>query len=98
WWIVIGFMLMFFLERVFQFHHHDPPAELAAIAAEPSDFEPSGHAGHHHDHEHPQGAVERHAYQLSWIGAAIGLTLHGLVEGSALAAGVAAEQLSDGVT
>lgn len=40
---------------------------------------------HQHDHNHEQ----HHGHDLSWSGAALGLTLHSVIEGIALAAGVA---------
>src|SRR3989304_4845238 len=27
WWLLIGFLLVFFLERFFHFHHHDAPED-----------------------------------------------------------------------
>lgn len=54
---------------------------------------------HFHHHDAPQGnsdSHDEHAHEMlasnfSWRGAAIGLTLHGLVDGLAIAAAVAAE-------
>jgi zinc and cadmium transporter len=66
WWLLVGFLAMFFAERFFCFHHHDAPG-----SAEPTD-----HAAHGHE--------------LTWTGAAIGLCLHSLVAGVALAASVEA--------
>ena len=40
---------------------------------------------HDHNHQHDHG----HGHNLSWSGAALGLTLHSVIEGIALAAGVA---------
>ena len=70
WWLLAGFLAMFFVERFFCFHHHDVP-----------DAETSGDAcGHAHKHE------------LTWTGAAVGLTVHSLVAGMALAASVQAAE------
>lgn len=75
-WTLVGFLAMFFIERFFCFHHHDAPDE---DPAEP------GNVPHAcgHDHSHSE-----HAPQLSWSGAAMGLTLHSLLAGVALAASV----------
>lgn len=74
--LVLGFLAMFFLERFAHFHQHELP--------EPACDSPDhGHAGHHHP---PAKGVGR----LTWTGAAVGLGLHSLLEGVALAASVAA--------
>jgi zinc and cadmium transporter len=69
WWMLAGFLVMFFIERFFCYHHHEVPE-----AAPP---EPVGPAG-------------AHGHELSWTGAAIGLSLHSLIAGVALAASVEA--------
>lgn len=73
-WTLLGFLAMFLIERFFCFHHHDAD----------EDPEAAGH-GHTcgHDHSHSE-----HAPQLSWSGAAMGLSLHSLLAGVALAASV----------
>lgn len=93
-WAMGGFLVVFFLERFFHFHHHDAPdveATAAALAHEGEDVCSHGH-DHHHDHAHLD---EPHAHPVSWWGAAIGMTLHGIIDGVALAAAVAAEQHGD---
>ena len=57
---VVGFLVMFLLERFFCFHHHESPEE-----GDP----------------HTQ-------HRLGWIGAFVGLTVHTLLAGIALAAAV----------
>jgi zinc and cadmium transporter len=80
-WLVGGFLVMFFAQRFFHFHHHDVPDE----AAEHDHFS-------HADHEHCEHSLaEQSARRLSWVGAAAGLTLHSLIDGVALAASVQAE-------
>lgn len=78
-WIMIsllaGMLTMFFIERFFSFHHHDVPA-AADDAHEHQD---------HHDHAH---AHTPQASDLSWSGAALGLALHSMLNGVALAAAV----------
>jgi zinc and cadmium transporter len=92
-WVLAGFLFMFFLERFFHFHHHEPPDELAvtAVAAHST----TEHHHHDHDHDHGHGA-HRHAHapngpQFSWSAAAVGLTLHALIDGVTIAAAVKAE-------
>ncbi len=76
--LIGGFLVMFFIERFFCFHHHDAPDD------EESDHAAScSHSQHDHDNEHP------HGHKLTWSGAAIGMTLHSLIGGVALASAVA---------
>ncbi|WP_425397756.1 ZIP family metal transporter [Aeoliella sp.] len=78
-WFVIGFLAMFFIERFFCFHHHEAPADEEHVYDE--------------DHVHGPGCSHEphsdHAHDITWTGAAIGLTLHSLLAGVALAASVA---------
>src|SRR3984957_9305190 len=81
-WVLGGFLAMFFLQRFFHFHHHDSPE------GDPEDCDAHEHA---HDHEHHAHTLaDKSAQQLSWVGVALGLTLHSLFDGLALAASVAA--------
>jgi zinc and cadmium transporter len=83
-WVLGGFLAMFFLQRFFHFHHHDLPE---------GDPEDCCHHDHEteHDHEHHAHTLaDKSAKQLSWVGTALGLTLHSLLDGLALAAAVAA--------
>jgi zinc and cadmium transporter len=85
-WLVIGFLTMFFLERFFQFHHHDTSSE----ALETDILHAHDHCDHDHDHGHAH-AHASHGLRFTWGGAAIGLTLHSLMDGVALAAALAAD-------
>jgi zinc and cadmium transporter len=78
-----GFLGMFFLQRFFHFHHHDLPEE------DPEDCCHDHPEPHQHDHSHT--LAEKSARQLSWAGTALGLSLHSLLDGLALAAAVMAE-------
>ena len=87
-WVLGGFLVMFFVQRFFHFHHHDLP-----------EGDPEDCCGHDHDHdhahahdhsEHAHTLADKSAKQLSWVGTALGLTLHSLLDGLALAAAVAA--------
>ena len=80
-WMLAGFLVMFFAQRFFHFHHHDVPDD----AAEHDRF---SHANHEHCHHSLAG---QSASRLSWVGAAAGMTLHSLLDGLALAASVHAD-------
>src|SRR5471032_1064832 len=83
-WVLGGFLAMFFLQRFFHFHHHDTPE------GDPEDCD-ANEQGHDHEHEHHAHTLaDKSAKQLSWVGTALGLTLHSLFDGLALAASVAA--------
>src|SRR6202142_4426169 len=81
-WVLGGFLAMFFLQRFFHFHHHDLPE------GDPEDCCHDHGGPHTHDHSHT--LAEKSAQQLSWVGTALGLTLHSLLDGLALAAAVEA--------
>ena len=89
-WALGGFLLMFFLERFFHFHHHDTPEELAASLEHGAHSNDHAHAHDHGGHGHATDAVQAHPF--SWGGAAVGLALHSIIDGVALAAAVAAEE------
>lgn len=74
-WVLGGFCLMFLLERAFHGHAHH--AADGSHAAE---------CPHDHDHAHAAPAGGRWA----WVGALVGLSLHSLADGAALAAAVRA--------
>ncbi len=82
-WALAGFLVMFFLQRFFHFHHHDLPED------DPEDCCHDHAEPHAHDHSHT--LAEKSARQLSWAGTALGLSLHSLLDGLALAAAVLAE-------
>lgn len=78
-WFVIGFLAMFFIERFFCFHHHEAPADEEHVYDEEH---------HVHGPECSHEPHSDHAHDITWSGAAIGLTLHSLLAGVALAASV----------
>ncbi len=93
-WMLGGFLVMFFIERCFHFHQHEPPVDV---------HEDHDHA---HEHHHPPGEAcdHGHAHQhdahepvsrFGWVGALVGLMLHSTIDGLVLAASVAAEQHGD---
>ena len=100
-WLMAGLLSMFFLIRAFHFHQH--------ASLEPSESDVPGHeveqahSAHAHDHDHDHDSGHTHgsgqppgsAHRLSWTGIALGLTLHTLIDGIALAASVQDELLLD---
>jgi zinc and cadmium transporter len=73
---LIGLLTMFFLIRIFHFHQHEAPAE-----------QPHAHDADCTLDHHPTSKD----HSLSWTGVAIGLAIHTLIDGVALAASVQLE-------
>ena len=87
-------------------HHDLPEGDPEDCCHEEHAPEPHDHAhehphDHEHDHDHEHGHDHEHAHhahtlaeksaqQLSWVGTALGLTLHSLLDGLAMAAAVEA--------
>lgn len=103
-WLLGGFLLMFFVQRFFHFHHHDVPDEDPEACGTTADVRhdfrliknpPAPTCDHHDHHPHAHTLADKSARHLSWGGAALGLTLHTLIDGLALAASVAAEAHGD---
>jgi zinc and cadmium transporter len=92
-WVLIGFLAVFFLQRFFHFHHHDVPEEHPPEAAHTPRADGVGpEAGHEHDHTCCRHTLaEQSARRLSWSGATLGLLLHSVLDGVAVAASVQAE-------
>jgi zinc and cadmium transporter len=91
--VVLGFMSMFLLERFFHFHQHESPEHAGHhdCCDDGCDAHAAGQgAGHGHGHAHAHGRKPRKMNELGWIGAAVGLTLHSILEGVALSAAVLA--------
>jgi zinc and cadmium transporter len=96
YWTALGLLALFFLERFFSYHHHEarephpapnhagqhsraghsPPSLAAGVSGSPDDS--------HHSHSHSSATMR-------WAPAAIGLAVHSLVGGIALASAVAAD-------
>src|SRR3569833_405858 len=111
-WMLGGFLTMFFLQRFFHFHHHDLPEGDPEDCCQDEHPHESEHLhehddhDHHHDHDHDHGheqvqqahtLAEKSAQQLSWVGTALGLTLHSLLDGLAMAAAVEATARGQGL-
>jgi zinc and cadmium transporter len=85
-----GLVLMFLVERFFTFHHHevaelDDAGKVVTPSEDLGDHSPEEHHAHHgHTHAH---AVADHTpgRALSWVGAAIGMSVHSILGGIALA-------------
>jgi zinc and cadmium transporter len=96
-WLLGGFMVMYLIQRFFHFHHHDVPDD-APEGREACCHDDHGlESVHHHaapPHDHT--LAEKSARHLSWSGAALGLTLHTLIDGIALAASVEADAAHSG--
>jgi zinc and cadmium transporter len=107
-WMLGGFLAMFFLQRFFHFHHHDLPEgdpedcchDEHAVEAQEHNHDHDHHHDHDHEHEHAHHAhtlAEKSAQQLSWVGTALGLTLHSLLDGLAMAVAVEATAYGHGL-
>ncbi|MDB4456211.1 ZIP family metal transporter [bacterium] len=82
-WTMLGLLVMFLLLRVFHFHHHD----MSDDAHETQCVE---HAGEDHDHtlDTEKSASTK---PVSWMGIALGLMIHTMIDGVALAASMQAD-------
>jgi zinc and cadmium transporter len=85
-WLLGGFLIMFFVQRFFHFHHHDVPDETRTSAFNHPPHESTD--AHHECHGH--SLAEQSARRLSWSGAALGLMFHTVLDGIALGASVEA--------
>lgn len=85
-WMLAGLLSMFLLIRFFHAHQHtaDP-----VVALETTDHA-HDHA-HDHDHTHSHGPTVRLVNPFHWIVIALGLGLHTIIDGIALAASVMSE-------
>jgi zinc and cadmium transporter len=84
-WTLGGLLTMFLLIRVFHVHAHEhgDVSDLVEDHHKPH----AGPCEHHHEHhEHSPGQ-----HPFSWLGLALGLSLHTLIDGLALGAAVVAE-------
>lgn len=102
-WSALGLLALFFLERFFSFHHHEPqespetsPHEaedhLHETCAHDHEIDAGSVPSHHaHTHEREHSDDRRTDHTLSWWTAAFGLAVHSLVGGVALASAIAAD-------
>ena len=103
-WVLGGFLVMFFVERFLSFHTHEV-AELDAagtVVTATEDLAQHDHHRHdcHHDHASPHTmAGDTPGSKISWIGAGVGMAIHSIIDGVALAAAVlAAREYTDSAT
>lgn len=78
-WSLPGLVTLFMIERFFSFHHHEFEEPEAPTAS-------CNHDHTHHHHAEPQGQNAR----FHWKAATVGLALHSLLGGLALASAEAA--------
>ena len=85
WSCILGLLTMFLIIRVFNVHQHGP-------VPDPADAEPSQpHDDHsHHDCKHPAERADAHGRRFSWLGLLLGLAVHSVIDGVAVAASVVA--------
>mgnify|MGYP001166834681 CR=1 FL=1 len=82
-----GVLVMFFLVRLFHVHSHDS-------ADHHHHGDDHAHSDHEHDdHEHKHRPGRKH--QISWAGLFVGLVIHSLLDGVAMAASVVADSSHD---
>ena len=100
-WAMGGLLGTFFLIRAFHFHQHGSAEHDGASPAH--NHESSGH-GHPLDHDHGHavgqhaagqhngaGGAEAGCHRFSWVGMGLGLGIHSLLDGAALAASIRAD-------
>lgn len=75
YWMMVGLLSMFLVTRTLHGHHHVPQPPPSHEIVEPE------HEGHHHP------GRQRH----NWIGIALGMSIHSIFDGVALAASVSDE-------
>ena len=75
-WTLIGLLFTFFMIRLFHFHQHGPETQPRDDGQECSD---PAHDHHHHDHA---------GSEVGWTGVLLGLSLHSLMDGIAMATAV----------
>lgn len=100
-WLMGGLLTTFFMLRMFHFHHH----EAVGTDEDPDHLcsHDHDHDDHHdclakHDHDHDHDSRGHHhshhpAQGASWIGIFIGLAIHSLIDGGALAAHLSADAM-----
>ena len=94
-WALPGLLTLFMIERFFSFHHHEFESDETVSADTPDDVVlcDHNHTGHEHHHAHapavasgfdaPTGLGDMSRYH--WKAATVGLALHSLLGGVALA-------------
>ncbi|MCU0961716.1 MAG: ZIP family metal transporter [Pirellulaceae bacterium] len=86
WSCVLGLLTMFLTIRVFNVHQHGPVAEPDTAEEEHDHL----HDHAHHDCRHPAQRPGGADHRFSWLGLFLGLAVHSLIDGVAVAASVVA--------
>jgi zinc and cadmium transporter len=89
-WTLGGLLTMFLLIRVFHVHAHEHGDTSDVQDEHRHEHEHEGPCDHVHHHAHGHGSAAHH-HPFSWVGLALGLSLHTLIDGLALGAAVASE-------
>lgn len=95
--VLVGILVMFMMLRIFHVHQHaDSPLRVDPIHDhDDNETCSTSHGDSEHDHgrchEHDHGAHPKKGRSTSWIGMLIGLGVHSLMDGVALAASVASD-------
>jgi len=83
-WVMGGLLGTFFLIRLFHFHQHGPAEDDVPCSVHDHD--------HGHDHVHrPEQQHGAAAGNHRWVGIGLGLTIHSLLDGAAIAASIRAD-------
>lgn len=93
WWMMMGLLTTFFLIRIFHSHQHAPPAAATEMVVPPATSDEAGAPPHDHGHDHGHGPHDHHHQHAPpgkhrWVGIFLGLSLHTLLDGTALSAAV----------
>lgn len=91
--VMTGLVAMFFLLRMFHFHHHEP-TDAYPRHDHDHDHDHAHDHSHDHSHDHDGGTAHGHGkqvHELSWLGVFIGLSVHTLIDGMALGASLQAD-------
>jgi zinc and cadmium transporter len=95
WWLLIGFLATFCLQRLFHFHTHEAPDALIQPTQASADLhdhhDKHGHRHGHDGHDLSSRAPGPHDHRFSWGGVFFGLTVHSFVDGITLAAAIEAD-------
>ena len=94
-WAALGLFCLFFLERFFAFHHHEAPTDPAEPCPPHAHEHGTGRghsAGLLSELAPGGGAARAKGTSLDWGAAALGMSVHSLVGGVALASVCAADQ------
>ena len=91
-WLMLGLIVMLLLLRMFHFHQHDFSDEEEHLHNHDHDHD---HAAAAHAHAVPSRGQATPVHRMSWLGIALGLGVHTLIDGIALGA-VMLGEIADG--